>query len=722
MAVNYYTLTFASTGDTNGKPSIKILPTDIDTSTSLILPGKGRVNYGEFYDTNILQMLEHFAKAKPPHQPTSGQVWYNTKDYNLRLFMGVNPLKPAEYILNGDTNLDSYTGLNEINKNNRNQGWAYLMHMTGLEPMYPYNGQLYFNMTEHKLKTWYTKWENVAYESWATNKFVDVTGDTMTGVLHMSSQNISDLADPVLDQDAATKKWSTDSFVNVIGDTMSGVLYMGSNFISDLKDPVLAQDAVTKKYFDDELIKVKYIDWSSYFDTRTVPYNNAVNDHPGTDKTGHKYWDTLFRRNGILEVNNIYWRNISDDIKDKFKCVFAKMLDFTLGSTTDLSTLKFKPWVEERDKAVALFYGVQPFKKPVTVDLIQTTNYSSTVGPGGILGVNQHINLNNYLMLVMRQEMGNPTFTIHDNEFGQKYSIVDQTLPPVTTDAKQRGSIPSIPLITGFNHELPLSETYPNTKLMLNHFDIVWWISVAGSAYPGPTGFTGKTDNRFYIEKSDKTRNDATQTWTFSVTIKDTVYGNNTFVVSWDRLYSIIDGNVDNLSNEQFVSGGTPPPYVRIMARLYVNWQYNNNDIRNLINYAKQGRTEDYGRGAISASEPNSRLTYLNGLIYVVSGNYGNSAYGTSGWTTYLNWASYAAGLSFGITTSNFDPKTGGLDFNANITSGTIGYSYFPSNLLINKSTVPITFNIYPIYGTNPNNGKLENILDISTFTDACGW
>jgi hypothetical protein len=61
------------------KPPFQIQPGQIDTTTtSLNLPGKGRVDYGELYNENLVHLMENFSSPTPPTMPTRGQLWYNT--------------------------------------------------------------------------------------------------------------------------------------------------------------------------------------------------------------------------------------------------------------------------------------------------------------------------------------------------------------------------------------------------------------------------------------------------------------------------------------------------------------------------------------------------------------------------------------------------------------------------------------------------------------------
>ena len=91
------------------------------------------------------------------------------------------------------------------------------------------------------------------------DKFVDVSGDAMTGVLSMGNSNIQNVKDPVGDYDAATKHSTLEETAKKVdkkGDAMSGNLSMGTKQINFLGDPVVAGDAVNKKYVDEETTRL----------------------------------------------------------------------------------------------------------------------------------------------------------------------------------------------------------------------------------------------------------------------------------------------------------------------------------------------------------------------------------------------------------------------------------------------------------------------------------
>lgn len=80
-----------------------------------------------------------------------------------------------------------------------------------------------------------------------------LTGGTMSGVIDMGNNKISNLTDPTNNQDAATRIFVTSQLANYLplaGGTMAGVINMNSHNITGLNDPVNSQDAATKAYVD----------------------------------------------------------------------------------------------------------------------------------------------------------------------------------------------------------------------------------------------------------------------------------------------------------------------------------------------------------------------------------------------------------------------------------------------------------------------------------------
>ena len=95
--------------------------------------------------------------------------------------------------------------------------------------------------------------------------FVRITGDTMEGPLDMDDNRLTGVPAPELDSDAVNKKyvddgledlddeirdWADDRFVNVTGDRMTGELTMSGEHVKEVRWPVDSADAVNKAYVD----------------------------------------------------------------------------------------------------------------------------------------------------------------------------------------------------------------------------------------------------------------------------------------------------------------------------------------------------------------------------------------------------------------------------------------------------------------------------------------
>jgi len=70
----------------SSKTAITVNDGTVDTSTSINLIGKNYTNFGELLNENLLHLLENFADANAPTNPTEGQLWYDTTNSLLKLY------------------------------------------------------------------------------------------------------------------------------------------------------------------------------------------------------------------------------------------------------------------------------------------------------------------------------------------------------------------------------------------------------------------------------------------------------------------------------------------------------------------------------------------------------------------------------------------------------------------------------------------------------------
>ena len=57
-------------------------------STDITLIGKNYSGFGEYFNENLVKMLENFASTTRPIHPIRGQIWYDTADLKLKVYSG----------------------------------------------------------------------------------------------------------------------------------------------------------------------------------------------------------------------------------------------------------------------------------------------------------------------------------------------------------------------------------------------------------------------------------------------------------------------------------------------------------------------------------------------------------------------------------------------------------------------------------------------------------
>lgn len=74
-------------GTVNGENQLVGPP---NSNTTLVLPGYGKVAYGEWLVEDFVRMLENFASATSPTNPVIGQLWYDTSVQSLKAWNGTS--------------------------------------------------------------------------------------------------------------------------------------------------------------------------------------------------------------------------------------------------------------------------------------------------------------------------------------------------------------------------------------------------------------------------------------------------------------------------------------------------------------------------------------------------------------------------------------------------------------------------------------------------------
>lgn len=218
------------------------------SDTDLRTYGAGNQQWGEGYNENFYRLAENFAcpesllnpgepmdsvelgiSGAGVNNPINGQLWFNSTKNKLFVYDETNTL---------------WKGLGGVTA-------------SSVAPSNPAIGDTWYDLPNHQLYVWEgapNNWVAVGFtEAEADARFVNVSGDTMIGQLTLAS-------DPVSNLEAATKQYvdtvSNDvntnfydkttsdlRYVNVAGDTMTGVLTLSG-------DPTNNLEAAPKQYVD----------------------------------------------------------------------------------------------------------------------------------------------------------------------------------------------------------------------------------------------------------------------------------------------------------------------------------------------------------------------------------------------------------------------------------------------------------------------------------------
>src|SRR6056300_652011 len=82
----------------------------IDTTTDLTLIGKNYAGYGEFFNENLVKLLENFSNTSAPASPVAGQMWWDKTNNLLKVYTGTTFKTVSSSTASASTPTTSVTG------------------------------------------------------------------------------------------------------------------------------------------------------------------------------------------------------------------------------------------------------------------------------------------------------------------------------------------------------------------------------------------------------------------------------------------------------------------------------------------------------------------------------------------------------------------------------------------------------------------------------------
>ena len=287
------------------------------------------------------------------------------------------------------------------------------------------------------------------------------------------------------------------------------------------------------------------------------------------------------------EISNVSFHNLSEGAKRRLACPLLYLYDLaTVGKVSDNDQS-----LSATAKLLLQGFGTKPVNLDLLVDLQPMARLNPS-GPGSGLGVEFSFNLFSALEKHLKTVLKNPSFTIKPEDKNSHFYILTVDKNSTQFSYKTSGEIGAVRYNTAW---LPVrivdSSTYPGRALTFTTGDMDFFRGVKrnGQSNDVPVMLTTSmladlANNKFKIVIQNKVVEEKDGIVTYTLTVKDG-YLNKTVQSVWSRPLQLTQYTLDYVTEHSttYPVPATSANLIRLVSRLYANWQYNDKDLNLLI-------------------------------------------------------------------------------------------------------------------------------------------
>jgi hypothetical protein len=392
-------------------------------------------------------------------------------------------------------------------------------------------------------------------------------------------------------------------------------------------------------------------------------------------------------------LTHITMNDLAEGAKRRLACPILNLFDLAAHGKLNQTT---GGGLDATSQKLVAKFGTRPSNVDMSMDVLPVAKTTNT-GPGSELGISFAFNVFTFLETYLQQQLNDSTFKIKPEDINTRYyvSLVDIPATSIVKKDENAGEVTNIPYNTAWIFDSSyISNTYTGMALSFTTGDIDFYRGEARNGQLNSTAInlpqlfiTAATNTDFSklkIVGKSKVDNAAANISVYTMNIYDGLY-NKTYTVSWSRQITVTNMESDYMTE---LSGQQSPPYIRLMGRLYANWQYNDLDLNSVI----------YLLSLVSAQIDAGEIV---------------DYYARTTSSVYLDAAIDTANTNYQLILSKLDKITGECKVTVDMSNVSTHDAYYSMDALLKSVSIPVKFRILPLVSASGSN---------SDIAAACCW